>query len=211
MEMPSRFHSKASTRPFSRSLGAFPNGVFSVDISSENRNVASASFDGTIRLWAKNSPLSPRLLPNSAFMAPASEFSIQDSHISVTGNGGKTYSATLPEQFGEISAAAVSANGRGIAVVPRSVGQPVLLVNPSDSLITVKVLLCGVSAEWTAVAFIENDTLVAASTKEGKTFAWPFYFDVGSLEQLANEHLPLVRDENGLDKRLELHTSLLRR
>jgi WD40 repeat protein len=187
------------------------NAVFSVDISSENRNVASASFDGTIRLWAKDSPLSPRLLPNSVFMAPASEFNIQDSHISVTGNGGKTYSATLPEQFGEISAAAVSANGRGIAVVPRSVGQPVLLVNPSDSLITVKVLLCGVSAEWTAVAFIENDALVAASTNEGKTFAWPFYFDVGSLEQLAKEHLPLVRDENGLDKRLELHTSLLRR
>jgi WD40 repeat protein len=187
------------------------NAVFSVDISPENGSVASASFDGTIRLWAKDSPLSPRLLAESASMAPASEFSIQDSRISVTGNGGTTYSATLPEEFGEISAAAVSANGRGIAVVPRSVGQPMLLVNLSDALMTVSVPLCGVNAEWTAVAFIENNTLVAARTKEGKIFVWPFYFDVRSLEQLTKEHLPLVRDENGLDKRLEVYTSILRR
>ena len=64
------------------------------------------------------------------------------------------------------------------------------------------VTLPGVKAEWTAVAFIENDTRIAAKTKDGKIFAWPFYSDVRSLEQLAKEHLPLVRDKNGSEKRL---------
>jgi hypothetical protein len=71
--------------------------------------------------------------------------------------------------------------------------------------------LPGVKAEWTAVAFIENNTRIAAKTKQGKIFSWPFYSDVRSLEQLAQKHLPLVRDENGLDRRLEVRTSIFRR
>ena len=127
----------------------------------------------------------------------------------ITGKDGKKYSGTLPEEFGEASAAAVSANGAGIAIVPRS-GQPVLLLNFSDHLITVSVTLCGVKAEWTAVAFIEGNSRIAARTKEGKIFAWPFYSDVRSLEELAKEHLPLVRHENGLDKRLVVPAIILR-
>jgi hypothetical protein len=110
---------------------------------------------------------------------------------------------TLPPDFGGVSAAAVSANGMGIAIVPRS-GQPALLVNFRDHLIGITVPLCGVKAEWTAVAFIENNTRVAAKTREGKIFAWPFYSDVRSLEVLAEQELPSVRDENGVDRRLDI-------
>ena len=77
------------------------SSVFTVDISPENRNVASGSFDGTIRLWAEDSPLSPTLLSNSTFMPKANEFSVQDSQISVTANGGQKYWGTLPQEFGE--------------------------------------------------------------------------------------------------------------
>ncbi len=181
--------------------------VFAVDISPENRNVASASFNGTIRLWAKDSPFSPTLLSSSAPMPAPNKFSVQNHQISVTANGGKNYSGTLPQEFGEVSAASVSANGAGIAVVPGS-GRPVLLV---DHLTPVTVTLPGVKAEWTAIAFIENDTRIAAKTKEGKIFAWPFYSDVRSLEQLAKQHLPLVRDKNGVEKRLEVPGFILRR
>ena len=61
--------------------------------------------------------------------------------------------------------------------------------------------LGGIKANWTAVAFLENDTRIAAKTKEGKIFVWPFY-PVHRLEQLAKDHLPLVRDEDGSEKRL---------
>jgi WD40 repeat protein/uncharacterized protein YjbI with pentapeptide repeats len=175
--------------------------VFAVDISPENGIVASASFDGTIRLWAKDSPLSPTLLPGSASMPAPNVFSVQNGQISVTADGGKNRSGRLPEKFAKISAAAVSANGAGIAVVPRF-GRPALLVNLSDQGTTAAVTLPCVKTKWTAVAFIENDSCIAAKTKDGKIFAWPFYSDVRSLEQLAKEHLPLVRDKNGSEKRL---------
>src|SRR5262249_43435989 len=87
--------------------------------------------------------------------ALTSDFSVKNSQIWVKGNGGKTYSGTLPQKFGEASAAAVSTDGAAIAVVPRS-GQPVLLVYLSDHLITVSLTLSGVNAEWAAIAFIEN-------------------------------------------------------
>jgi hypothetical protein len=187
--------------------------VFAVDINPENRNIASASFDGTIRLWTTDSPLSPKLLSDSSSIPPMlDEFRLEASRISITGNDGKTYSGTLPPDFGEVSAAAVSANGKGIVVVPRSGrGHPVLLVTFSEHLVTASIPLYGVKAEWTAVAFIENDTRIAAKTKEGKIFSWPFYSDVGSLEQLAKERLPSVRDESGLDKRLTAPDYILRR
>jgi WD40 repeat protein len=184
--------------------------VLAVDVSTKNGYIASGSVDGTIRIWTKDSPLSASLPPTSASMAPGNAFSIQDSHITLKGSDGKTHSARLPEKFGEISAAAVSANGRGIAIIPRSFGQPVLLVNLTDPLITVSVPLCGVEAEWVAVAFTENDTRVVARTREGKTFAWPFYSDVQSLEQLAKERLPLVSDDSGVDKRLAVPPFILR-
>jgi hypothetical protein len=174
--------------------------VYALDISAENGNVASGSFDGTIRLWAKDSPLSPRLLSDSASMPAPNEFSVQNGQISVTADG-STYRSGLPEKFAEVSAAAASADGAGIAIVPRF-GRPVLLVNLSDQRTTATVTLGGVKAKWTAVAFIENDTGIAAKTKEGKIFAWPFYPEVHALEQLAKEHLPLVRDQDGSEKRL---------
>src|SRR5262249_11891106 len=80
--------------------------------------------------------------------------------------------------------------------------RPVLLVKLRDYLTPVSVTLSGIETEWTAVAFIENDSRIAAKTKDGKIFAWPFYSDVRSLEQLAKEHLPLVRDKNGSEKPL---------
>ena len=175
--------------------------VFGLDISPENGNVASASFDGTIRLWAENSPLSPRLLSNSASMPAPNQFSIENGQISVTTDGSKYRSGELPEKFAEVSAAAVSADGAGIAIVPRF-GRPVLLVNLSDQRTTATVTLGGVKAKWIAVAFIENNTRIAAKTKEGKMFVWPYYPDVHSLEQLAKKHLPLVRDKDGSEERL---------
>jgi hypothetical protein len=177
------------------------SSVFAVDANPEN--VASASFDGTIRLWAEDAPLSPILLSNSASMPVPNEFSVQNCQISVKANGGKDYWGTLPQGFGEASAAAVSGSGAAIVVVPRS-GRPVLLVNFRDYLTPVSVPLFGVSADWTGVAFIEDDTRIAAKTKEGKMFAWPFYSNVRSLEQLAKKHLPLVRDNNGSEKRLNV-------
>jgi WD40 repeat protein len=185
--------------------------VFSVDVSPENRDVASGSNDGTIRLWVKDAPLSPRLLFDPAIMPSIpNEFRVQDSQIFVTGGDGRNYSGTLPKDFGEVSAAAASVNGTGIAIVPRS-GRPMLLINFNADLLTVSVTLPDVEAEWTAVAFVENDTCVAAKTKAGEIFAWPFYSDVRSLEQLVKDHLPLIRDENGSERRLEVPTFILRR
>ena len=132
------------------------SSVFTVDISPENRNVASGSFDGTIRLWAKDSPLSPTLLSQLYSHAQGlTSLAYKTLRYRCTANDGKKYSGTLPQEFGEPSAAAVSANGAGIAVVPRS-GRPVLLVNFRDYLTPVSVPLFGVKAEWTAVAFIEQ-------------------------------------------------------
>jgi hypothetical protein len=155
-------------------------------------------------------PLSPTLLSNSASMPAPDEFSVLNGQISVTANNGKKYSGTLPDDFGKASAAALSANGAGIAVVPRS-GRPVLLMNLRDYVMPVRITLSGVNAEWTAVAFIENDTRIAARTKQGKIFAWPFYSDVRSLERLAKEHLPFVRDKKGVEKRLEVPSFIRRR
>jgi WD40 repeat protein len=166
--------------------------VFAVDICRENGIVASASFDGTIRLWTKDSPLSPKLFSNLASM-PLPE------KVSFTADDSKYHSERLPESFGEVSAVAASADGAGIAIVPRS-GRPVLLVNLVGQRATVT--LGGIKAKWIAVAFIESDTRIAARTKEGKIFVWPFYPDVLSLEQLATEHLPLVREKDCLEKRL---------
>jgi hypothetical protein len=95
-------------------------------------------------------------------------------------------------------------------VAPRS-GRPLLLMNLRDNLTTVRVTLGGVKAEWIAIAFVENDARIAARTNDGKIFTWPFYPHVHSLEQLAQEQLPLVRDENGLEKRLEVPGFILRR
>ena len=175
--------------------------LFAVDVCRESGIVASASFDGTIRLWTRDSPLSPTLLPSSASMPAPNKFSVQNGQISVIADVGKDRLGRLPEKFAKICAAAASANGAGIAIVPRF-GRPVLLMKLSDQRKTTTVTLRGVKAKWTAVAFIENDTRIAAKTKEGKIFAWPFYSDVRSLEQLAKEHLPLVRDKNGSEKRL---------
>jgi hypothetical protein len=180
--------------------------VFSVDISREDGSVASASFDGTIRLWAEDSPLSPILLSRSASMPNANQFSVENRQISITANSGIKYWGTLPQGFGKASAAAVSTSGKGIAVVPQS-GRPALLVEFLDYLRPVSVTLPGVKADWTAVAFIEDDTRIAARTKEGKMFSWPFYPDVRSLEQLAKKHLPLVRDRDGLERRLEVQAA----
>jgi hypothetical protein len=143
-------------------------------------------------------------------MPGANEFSVRDFQISVTANGGQKYWGTLPPEFGDVSAAAVSASGAGIAVVPRS-GRPVLLVNFRDYLTPVCLTLSGAKAEWEAVAFIHDDTCIAARTKDGKILAWTFYSDVRSLEKLAKEHLPIVRDRNGLEKPLEVHGFTLRR
>jgi hypothetical protein len=85
------------------------------------------------------------------------------------------------------------------------------LVNLPDDPTPASVTLSGVRAEWAAVAFVENDTRIAAKTKEGKIFAWPFYSDVRSLEQLAKQHLPLVWGEDGSYKRLEIPGFVLRR
>lgn len=184
--------------------------VFAVDISPRSRNVASASLKGTIRLWDKDTPFSPTLLSNLASMPDPAEFSAQNGKISVTANGGKKYGRALPKDFGAVIAAAVSENGAGIAVAPRS-GQLLLLVCHLDYLRPVSIILPGVKAEWTAVAFVENDTRIAAKTKEGQIFSWPFHSDIRSLERLAKEHLPLVRDQNGVEKRLEVPTIILRR
>src|SRR5262249_42082295 len=158
----------------------------------ENGIIASASSDGTIRLWSKDSPLSPTLLSGSTLIPASNVFNVQNGQISVTTDGGKNHSGRLPKKFGKISAAAVSANGAGIVVVQRS-GSPVLLVNFSG--ITATVILRDVKAKWTAVAFIENDTCIAAKSEDGRIFVWPFYSDVRSLERLAKRNLPLVSDK----------------
>jgi hypothetical protein len=183
--------------------------IFSVDVSLES--IASGSMDGTIRLWTRDAPLSAKLLSRPASMPSTSDkFTVEGSQIFVTSRDGKNYSGTLPEKFGEVGAAAVSANGAGIVVVPRGVGQPVLLVELRDDRIKISVPLNGLKSEWTGAAFIENDTLIAARTKDGRIFAWPFYSDVRSVQELAQNHLPLLRGEDGSDRRLEGDAFILR-
>jgi hypothetical protein len=53
------------------------------------------------------------------------------------------------------------------------------------------------SRAWMHVAFIENDTRIAARTEEGVTFTWPFYSDVRRVEAVAKRHLPLLHDGSG--------------
>jgi WD40 repeat protein/uncharacterized protein YjbI with pentapeptide repeats len=174
--------------------------VMCVDISSDDGIIASGSFDGTIRLWAREAPLSATSLSSSVSMPAPSSFSVQDRQMWVTADNGKKYLITLPEQF-EASAAAVSATGAGVAVVPRS-GRPHLIVNLPGYAMSKGITLPGANAEWTAVAFIEDDRRIMAKTKEGNFFSWPFYPDVSSLEDLAKQHMPLVRDKNGFEKQL---------
>jgi WD40 repeat protein len=191
--------------------------AFSVDISPESGDIASGSNDGTIRLWSRDAPLSPKLLGDATSIAFASnKFTLQDACLSVTGNAGEDHQVVLPEGFGPVCAVAVSANGAAFALVPCS-GRPLLVTSVkesqtavSGSQITVNITLPDVEAIWSAVAFIENDTGIAARTQDGRVFAWPFYFDVRSLKELARDHLPLVRDENGEDRRLEVSSSILR-
>jgi hypothetical protein len=85
------------------------------------------------------------------------------------------------------------------------------LIDLRDDRIKVSLVLNSVETEWTNVAFIENDTRIAATTKDGRVFTWPFYSDVRSLQQLAKQHLPLLRGEDGSDKRLEVQSFKLRR
>ena len=105
----------------------------------------------------------------------------------------------------------MSANGAGIAIVPRECGQPVLLVDLRDEGISVSVPLNGAKCEWTDVSFIENDTFIAAKTKDGKILIWPFYSDVRSVQKLAREHMPFLRGEDGSDGRLNIDPPILRR
>jgi hypothetical protein len=191
--------------------------AFSVDISPESGDIASGSNDGTIRLWSRDAPLSPKLLGDATPIAFASnKFTLQDAGLSATGNAGENHQVVLPEGFGPVCAVAVSANGAAFALVPCS-GRPLLVASVketqtavSGSQRTVSITLPDVKAIWSAVAFIENDTRIAARTQDGRVFAWPFYSDVRSLKEVARDHLPLVRDENGVDRRLEVSSSILR-
>ena len=72
-----------------------------------------------------------------------------------------------------------------------------LLLGLRDDRIRVNLPLNGVKSEWIAVAFIENDALIVAKAKDGQTFTWPFYPDVPSLQKLAKDYLPFVRNEDG--------------
>ena len=192
-----------------RELRGHHASVFSIDVNPENQNVASGSMDGTIRLWSKDAPLSARSLPN-AILPPPPEFTLEGSRIHIAGHDGKTYSGTLPEKFGEVGAAAVSANGAAMVVVPRRFGQPLLLLGLRDDRIRVNLPLNGVKSEWIAVAFIENDALIVAKAKDGQTFTWPFYPDVPSLQKLAKDYLPFVRNEDGSEGILEVARFILR-
>ena len=192
-----------------RELRGHHASVFSIDVNPENQNVASGSMDGTIRLWSKDAPLSARSLPN-AILPPPPEFTLEGSRIHIAGHDGKTYSGTLPEKFGEVGAAAVSANGAAMVVVPRRFGQPLLLLGLRDDRIRVNLPLNGVKSEWIAVAFIENDALIVARAKDGQTFTWPFYPDVPSLQKLAKDYLPFVRNEDGSEGILEVARFILR-
>ena len=166
-----------SNRVASDELRGHHGSVFSVDVSSENQNVASGSIDGTIRLWAKDAPLSAKLLSDETSMPRVrASFTVEGAQISVKGHGDNKYSGKLPERFGEVSAAAVSANGAGIVVTPRF-GQPLLLLDLRDDRITVSVPLNVIKSEWTDIAFIEGDTVIAAKTRDGRVFGWHFYSD----------------------------------
>jgi hypothetical protein len=169
--------------------------AYSVAVNPENQLIASGSNDGTIRLWSKSGPLSPILAAGSAFNIATHIPSIRGLKISVEASDGSHYRVSLPADFGEVRAAAVSANGAGIAVVPSS-GRPLLWVR-LDADLTAAVRLPEVRSEWESVAFIDNDARIAAKTKEGKIFAWPFYSDVRSLELLAKQHLPVRCEEGG--------------
>jgi hypothetical protein len=155
--------------------------AFSVDISPESGDIASGSNDGTIRLWSRDAPLSPKLLGDATSIAFSSNtFTTQETGLTVTGNAGENHQVALPEGFGPICAVAVSAHGTALALVP-CFGRPLLVVSvkeaPTDlsgAQITVNITLPDVEAIWTAVAFIENDSRIAARTQDGRIFGWPF-------------------------------------
>ena len=97
-----------------------------------------------------------------------------------------------------------------MVVVPRRFGQPLLLLGLRDDRIRVNLPLNGVKSEWIAVAFIENDALIVAKAKDRQTFTWPFYPDVPSLQKLAKDYLPFVRNEDGSEGILEVARFILR-
>jgi WD40 repeat protein len=148
------------------------SSAFSVDISREKKHIASAASDRTIRIWLRYSPLCSRPLSDSTVMSSisnsiSSKLKIQDARVEVTRSNGEKYSGTLPQEFGNVRAADLCANEAGVAIVPYS-GQPVLFVKLSNHSIPARVTLTGVSADWEAIAFIDDDTRIAAKTTEGK-------------------------------------------
>jgi hypothetical protein len=84
--------------------------------------------------------------------------------------------------------AAVSAEGRGIVILPRR-GYPLLFLR--DTLDTPTAALTGPDVEWTSVAFVEQDSHIAAKTSDGTIYIWPFISDVRTLESVATKNLPL--------------------
>ena len=90
--------------------------VFSIDVNPENQNVASGSMDGTIRLWSKDAPLSARSLPN-AILPPPSPIHLRGLSNTYCRSRWQNISRNITEKFGEVGAAAVSANGAAMVVV----------------------------------------------------------------------------------------------
>ena len=211
-------------KPFATLRGHLA-AVFSTDITAADQaaisgfddgtmRFATGSIDGTIRLWARDAPLSARLLSSPSVSMPpnannfdVNNFSVHSGKKSVTRNNQKFI---LPEDFSDVMAAALSEDGLALAVVPRS-GKPRLLATIGKEALPVSISLTGIDAEWTSVAFIQNDTRIVAETKDGRIFAWPFFAQVEELEKLAELNLPVMREDDGVDKPIGVAQSYLRR
>jgi WD40 repeat protein len=162
--------------------------VFSVDVNSEG-TIASSASDRTIRLWSEDAPLSPKRLPDASSLVFApSNVRIKESTVFATGTNGAEFQVRLPRDFGDVVDATVSAEGRGIVILPRR-GYPLLFLR--DTPDTPMAALTGPDVEWTSVAFIEQDSHIAAKTSDGTVYIWPFIFDVHTLERIATKNLPL--------------------